>query len=160
MSSADAESGDIVICDDLEALRSLQGSDLPESDWWLIDQRSINLFADATRDHQWIHVDVDRAATSSFGGTIAHGYLSLSLVGPMLASVLTVNNCSQVLNYGLDKVRFPAPLAAGSRVRLQSSIAAVTEVAGGLSVTVHANLHAEGQSKPVCVAEAVYRYFS
>ncbi len=157
---ADNQSGDIVICDDLEALRGLEGCDLPASDWWLIDQKVIDQFADATRDHQWIHVDVERAATSTFGGTIAHGYLSLSLVGPMLATVLAVRNCSQVLNYGLDKVRFPAPLPAGTRVRLQSRIAQVTDVAAGLSVTVYASLQAEGQAKPVCVAEAVYRYFS
>ncbi|MGW0161674.1 MaoC family dehydratase [Mycobacterium sp. NPDC003323] len=157
---ADNQSNDIVICDDLDALRSLEGRDLPASDWWLIDQKVIDQFADATRDHQWIHVDVERAATSAFGGTIAHGYLSLSLVGPMLATVLTVRNCSQILNYGLDKVRFPAPLPAGTGVRLQSRIAQVTEVSGGLSVTVHATLQAEGQGKPVCVAEAVYRYFS
>lgn len=148
----------VVVCDDLDALRGLNGSDLPASDWWLIDQDIINLFAEATRDHQWIHVDAERAAESAFGTTIAHGYLSLSLVGPLLASVLTVHNTSQVLNYGLDKVRFPAPLPSGTRVRLQSRIAAVTEVPGGLSVTVHASLQAEGQVKPVCVAEAVYRY--
>ena len=159
MPSDDIESGDRVVCEDLEALRGLQGSDLPISDWWLIDQAVINQFADATRDHQWIHVDTERAAATSFGGTIAHGYLSLSLVGPMLASVLAVHNCSQVINYGLDKVRFPAPLPAGSRVRLGSRIAAVTEVTGGVNVTVHASLHAEGQPKPVCVAEALYRYF-
>ncbi|WP_395308011.1 MaoC family dehydratase [Mycobacterium sp. AMU20-3851] len=156
----DNSTGDVVTCDDLDALRRLEGCDLPTSDWWLIDQTVINQFADATRDHQWIHVDVARAATSAFGGTIAHGYLSLSLVGPMLATVLTVHNCSQVLNYGLEKVRFPAPLPAGTRVRLQSRIVQVTEVTGGLSVTVHASLEAEGQVKPVCVAQAVYRYFS
>ena len=157
---ADNESGRTVICDDLDALRRLAGSDLPTSEWWLIDQKVIDQFADATRDHQWIHVDVKRAATSAFGGTIAHGYLSLSLVGPIFATVLTVRNCSQVLNYGLDKVRFPAPLPSGTRVHLESRIAQVTEVTGGLSVTVHASLQAEGQAKPVCVAEAVYRYFS
>ncbi|OBF37434.1 dehydratase [Mycolicibacterium peregrinum] len=156
---ADNESGEVVICDGLDGLRSLQGAELPPSEWWLIDQKIVDQFADATRDHQWIHVDVDRAATGPFGGTIAHGYLSLSLVGPMLAGVLIVNNCSQVLNYGLDKVRFPAPLLAGSRVRLHSRIASITEVVGGLSVTVHASLHAEDQPKPVCVAEALYRYF-
>ncbi|AIY44542.1 MULTISPECIES: MaoC family dehydratase [Mycobacteriaceae] len=150
----------VVVCDDLDALRGLNCSELPSSDWWLIDQDVIDLFAHATGDHQWIHVDTERAAASAFGTTIAHGYLSLSLVGPLLASVLTVQNCSQVLNYGLEKVRFPAPLASGTRVRLQSRIAAVTEVPGGVSVTVHATLQAEGQNKPVCVAEAVYRYLS
>lgn len=147
-----------VVCDDLDALRALAGTELPPSQWWLVDQSVINLFADATGDHQWIHTDVERASTSIFGGTIAHGYLSLSLVGPMLATVLTVHNCSQVLNYGLGKVRFPSPLPAGTRVRLHSRIAAITEVAGGLDVAVAASLEADGQPKPVCVAEALYRY--
>lgn len=150
----------VIVCADLEALRDLQGTDLPPSDWRQIDQNTINLFADATGDHQWIHTDIERAADSAFGGTIAHGYLSLSLVGPLLAGVLTVHSCSQVLNYGLNKVRFPAPLPAGTRVRLNARIAAVTDVAGGLDVTVAATLEAEGQSKPVCVAEALYRYLS
>lgn len=140
-------------------LYDLVDVDLPPTDWTMIDQHTIDLFAESTGDHQWIHVDADRAASGPYGGTIAHGYLSLSLVGPLFAGVLQIEQASMVVNYGLDKVRFPAPVPVGTRVRLLSRITSAAEVAGGVQIVVHAVVTAEGMEKPVCVADAVYRYF-
>lgn len=140
-------------------LHDLIDVDLPRTEWLRIDQNVIDLFARATGDHQWIHVDADRAASGPYGRTIAHGYLSLSLVGPLFARVLEIEQASMVVNYGLEKVRFPAPLPVDTRVRLLSRITSVAEVAGGVQIVVNTALEAEGTSKPVCVADAVYRYF-
>jgi acyl dehydratase len=141
-------------------LHDLVGVDLPSTKWVEIDQSRINLFADATDDHQWIHVDPARASDGPFGMTIAHGYLSLSLLGPLFSSVLDVSGASMVVNYGLDKVRFPAPLPVGSRVRLSSKIVSVEQVVGGVQIKVHALLEAESVTKPICVADALFRYFN
>ncbi|OAK56198.1 MaoC family dehydratase [Rhodococcoides kyotonense] len=132
---------------------------LPTTEWVSIDQHRIDLFADATDDHQWIHVDPERAAAGPYGKPIAHGYLSLSLIGPLFARVLRVEDASMVVNYGLDKVRFPAPLPEGSRVRLSSTLVSAAAVDGGVQIVVRATLEVEGGTKPVCVADAVYRYF-
>jgi len=140
-------------------LHDLVDVDLPATRWSVIDQTVIDLFAKATGDHQWIHVDVERAASGPYGGTIAHGYLTLSLVGPLFAGVLEVKDTSRVVNYGLDKVRFPAPLPVDSRVRLLSRITSAASVPGGVQIVVNAAVQAEGADKPVCVADAVYRYF-
>lgn len=140
-------------------LHELVDVDLPATDWQTIDQARIGLFADATGDHQWIHVDPERAAEGPYGTTIAHGYLSLSLVGPLFAQVLAVTEASMVVNYGLDKVRFPSPLPVNSRVRLASRIVSASAVTGGVQIVVRATLESEGGAKPICVADAVYRYF-
>jgi acyl dehydratase len=123
-------------------------------------QDHVLLFADATNDHQWIHVDAERAARESpFGGPIAHGYLTLSLIGPLWARVLEVTDQTMVVNYGLNKVRFPSPVPVGSRVRLTATIIDVEEVGGGLQITGLAVIEQDGGDKPACVAEPVFRFF-
>jgi len=141
-------------------LPSLKGTELGTSNWVEVTQERVNLFADATGDHQWIHVDVDRAnAESPFGGPIGHGYLTLSLLIPMWSEVLVVSDATMGVNYGLNKVRFPAPVPVGSKLRLTATLQEVEEVAGGLQVTVSAVIEAEGATKPVCIAEPVFRIY-
>ena len=141
-------------------LPGLKGQELGTSDWYEITQEAVNTFADATDDHQWIHVDVERAtAESPFGGPIAHGYLTLSLLIPMYAQVLRVSDARMGVNYGLNRVRFPAPVPVGSRIRLTATLLDVEEVAGGLQLTVSAVIEAEGATKPVCIAEPVFRTY-
>jgi acyl dehydratase len=145
----------------LAELPALQGSDLGTSDWVEVTQDRIVTFADATGDHQWIHLDVERAkAESPFGGPIAHGYLTLSLLIPMWAQVLTVSDAKMAVNYGLNKVRFPSPVPAGAKVRLTATLSNVAEIKGGYQVTVAAVIEREGGDKPVCIAEPVFRFLS
>jgi acyl dehydratase len=143
----------------LAELPALKGTDLGTSDWFEVTQERVNRFADATDDHQWIHVDVDRAkAESPFGGPIGHGYLTLSLLIPMWSQVLTVTDTTMAVNYGLNKVRFPAPVPVGSKLRLTATLKDVEEVSGGLQVTAAAVIEREGGDKPVCIAEPVFRF--
>ena len=145
----------------LSELPALKGSELGTSDWIEVTQDRVNLFADATDDHQWIHVDAERAkAESPFGGPIAHGYLTLSLLIPMWSQVLTVTDSTMSVNYGLNKVRFPAPVPVGSKVRLTATLADVEEIKGGYQLTVSAVIERENGDKPVCVAEPVLRFYS
>ena len=144
----------------LAELPTLTGTELGTSDWVEVTQDRVSLFADATDDHQWIHVDVERAtAESPFGGPIGHGYLTLSLLIPMWAEVLVVSDATMGVNYGLNKVRFPAPVPVGAKVRLTATLKDVEEVAGGLQLTLAAVIEREGGDKPVCIAEPVYRYY-
>ncbi len=131
------------------------GDELGTSDWVEIDQARVNKFADATGDHQWIHVDVERAKSGPFGGTIAHGYLTLSLIPWLGSQVFTLQTPGAKLNYGVNKVRFPTPLKVGKRVRSHVSIAEVTEVPAGLQLTVRHTIEIEAEAKPACVAETV-----
>jgi acyl dehydratase len=141
-------------------LPSLKGKELGTSDWFEVTQDRVNTFADATDDHQWIHVDVERAkAESPFGGPIGHGYLTLSLLIPMWSQVLSVSDATMGVNYGLNKVRFPAPVPVGSRIRLTATLKDVEEVAGGLQMTVSAVIEREGSEKPVCIAEPIFRTY-
>ena len=143
----------------LAELPALTGTELGTSDWVEVTQDRVDTFADATGDHQWIHVDVERAkAESPFGGPIGHGYLTLSLLIPMWSEVLTVTDSTMAVNYGLNKVRFPAPVPVGSKVRLTATLTDVEEIKGGCQVTVAAVIEAEGAAKPVCVAEPVFRF--
>jgi len=143
----------------LAELPSYKGKELGVSDWSEVPQESVNLFAEATGDHQWIHVDVERAkAESPFGGPIAHGYLTLSLLIPMWSQVLTVTDTTMAVNYGLNKVRFPAPVPVGSKVRLTATLSDVEEIKGGYQLTVAAVIEREGGDKPVCIAEPVFRF--
>ena len=138
----------------------LVGRELGTSDWFEVTQDRVDTFADATGDHQWIHVDVERAeAESPFGGPIAHGYLTLSLLVPLFAQVLVVSDTAMGVNYGLNKVRFPSPVPVGSRVRLTATLKDVEQVAGGLQLTFSAVIEREGSDKPACIAEPVYRYY-
>ena len=144
----------------LAELPSLKGTELGTSDWFEVTQERVNTFADATGDHQWIHVDVERAkAESPFGGPIAHGYLTLSLVVPLVSQTYTVTDQKMGVNYGLNKVRFPAPVPVGSKVRARVKLKNVEEVAGGLQLTLSAVIEREGGDKPVCIAEPLYRYY-
>ncbi|KOG54369.1 dehydratase [Streptomyces griseoflavus] len=142
----------------LDELRNAVGEDLGTSDWLEIDQKRIDLFADATGDHQWIHVDPERAAAGPFGATIAHGYLTLSLLPALVPQLLRVDNVKMGINYGVNKVRFPAPVPVGSRLRATARIADVTEVPGGVQLATAVTVEREGGDKPVCVAETLSRF--
>ena len=143
----------------LEEFVAAQGSQLGPTDWLEVTQERVNLFADATDDHQWIHVDPERAGRGPFGTTIAHGYLTLSLLIPMWTQILDVRNVSAKVNYGLEKVRFPAPTPVGSSIRTVAQLTAVTDVAGGVQLTIAATVEREGGDKPVCVASPVFRFY-
>jgi acyl dehydratase len=145
----------------LDEVKTLAGRDLGHSSWLEITQERVNQFADATGDHQWIHVDVERAAEGPFGGPIAHGYLTLSLVIPLFGELLTVGGVKMSINYGLDKVRFPNPVRVGSKVRLTATVASVDEVPGnGAQMTLDFTVEIDGVAKPACVARAVYRHYA
>src|SRR5690606_18349495 len=140
---------------DIHALAAAQGSHLGHSPWHTVTQDQINTFADATGDHQWIHVDVERAASGPFGATIAHGYLTLSLIPTLGASVFALDTPGAKLNYGLNKVRFPQPLKVGKRVRAHVTATEVTEIPAGLQMTLRTTVEIEDEAKPACVAESV-----
>jgi len=145
----------------LEALRALVGTELGRSRWFEIGQDRIATFADATDDHQWIHLDPERAARESpFGGTVAHGFLTLSLLPSMLADVLLMVDAKLVVNYGLNKVRFPAPVPAGSRVRAAIVLAALEDEGASSQLTLDVTVEREGGTKPVCVAEFLVRRYA
>ena len=141
-----------------EEIRAQAGADLGASGWVEVTQERVDTFADATGDHQWIHVDPVRAAAGPFGRTIAHGYLTLSLVVPLFGELLEFQGGSMTLNYGLNKVRFPAPVPVGSRIRLRGHVLAVTELPGAAELIIDLTVEIEGSAKPACVAQAVYRH--
>jgi acyl dehydratase len=145
----------------LDELKALAGRDLGRSNWLEITQERVNTFADATGDHQWIHVDVDRATAGPFGGPIAHGYLTLSLVIPLFTQLLAITGTSMGINYGLEKVRFPSPVRVGAKIRLAATVAEVTEVAGpGVQLVLDFVVEIDGRPKPACVARPVYRHYA
>lgn len=135
------------------------GKHLGYSDWLLIDQNRINLFADATGDHQWIHVDPVKAKDGPFGACIAHGYLSLSLVNMFLPQIVDVQGIKMGVNYGCDKVRFPAPVPVGSKLRGAGELIAVEEVKGGVQATIRVTVEIEGNERPACVIDTISRYY-
>jgi len=138
-----------------DQLEAALGEELGATDWVEIDQHRVDLFADATDDHQWIHVDTERANAGPFGATIAHGYLTLSLI-PMLSNqIFTIDTPGARLNYGLNKVRFPMPVRVGARIRGRVSLLAMTDVPAGKQLTCAFTIEVEGESKPACVAETV-----
>ena len=142
-------------------LLDLVGTELGPTGWVEVSQDRIDLFADATGDHQWIHTDVERAtAESPFGGTIAHGYLTLSLVNLFLPELMTVQEFSAGLNVGLDRVRFPTPVPAGARIRASGEVTSAEEVRGGVQVVVRVSVEVEGVDRPACVADTVSRFLS
>ncbi|MBA6437962.1 MULTISPECIES: MaoC family dehydratase [Streptomyces] len=142
-----------------DELRSAVGEELGPSDWLEIDQKRIDLFADATGDHQWIHVDPEKAAAGPFGTTIAHGYLTLSLLPLFTPQLLRVEGVRMGINYGVNKVRFPSPVPVGSRLRATGRIVEAAEVKDGLQMTLTVTLEREGADKPACVAESVVRFY-
>ena len=138
-----------------EEIESATGEEVGTTEWAEITQEAVDKFADATGDHQWIHVDPERAKDGPFGGTIAHGYLTLSLIPWLSAQVIDLQTSGAKLNYGVNKVRFPHPVLVGSRVRLVASIGSITEVSAGRQLTLKYVVEIEGQDKPACVAETV-----
>jgi acyl dehydratase len=146
--------------DGVGALNQHVGEHLGYSQWHEVTQEQVNLFADATGDHQWIHVNVERAKAGPFGAPIAHGYLTLSLVPVLLPEIVNVTGTSLTINYGLNKLRFPAPVPVGSKLRAGATLTQLDEVPGGVQVTLTVTFEVEGGSKPVCVAEVVFRYLA
>ncbi len=146
---------------ELKDIKSVIGQELGVSDWHVVTQPEINAFADATHDHQWIHVDVERAKKESpFGGPVAHGYYTLSLAPYLMSQIWSVQGVKMGVNYGLNRLRFPAPVLVGKRVRARATLNKVEDVPGGIQVTVGITFEVEGSDKPVCVAEGVYRYYA
>ena len=141
-------------------LLGAEGTDLGVTSWEVITQERINLFADATGDHQWIHVDPEQAKDGPFGATVAHGYLTLSLTNLFLPDLLEVTQVSMGINYGVNRVRFPSPVTVGSRVRGQGVITEVTEISGGVQAIVSLTVEIENQPKPACVVESISRFLS
>ena len=141
------------------ALLDSVGQHLGYSDWLEIDQQRIDLFAEATGDHQWIHVDPEKAKDGPFGATIAHGYLTLSLANLFLPQVMEVQNVSMGVNYGCEKVRFPAAVPVGSRIRGGGEVVSAEEVKGGVQVVVRMTIEIEGSDRPACVIDTISRFF-
>ncbi|MFE6407283.1 MaoC family dehydratase [Streptomyces sp. NPDC057837] len=144
----------------LGELRKLAGGDLGTSEWIEVTQERIDTFADATGDHQWIHVDPERAKEGPFGAPIAHGYLTLSLFIPLFTELLDVRGVTTKVNYGLNKVRFPSPVKAGSRIRLTARLAEVEDVPGGVQITVEGTIEIEGGGKPAAVLHSLSRFYA
>lgn len=147
------------VFDSPAALLGSEGMDLGCTEWVQIDQQRIDDFANATGDHQWIHTDPERAAQGPYGGTIAHGYLTLSLANLFLPELMRVDNASMGINYGCDKVRFPAVVPVGSRVRGRGEILSVQEQKGGVQVVVRMSVELEGSDRPACVIDTISRFF-
>jgi len=146
----------------LDDMKALKGQELGVSDWHKVTQEEIQKFADATHDHQWIHVDPERAKKESpFGGPIAHGYYTLSLAPHLMEQIVAVKGIRMGINYGLNKLRYPGPVRIGKRVRLRANLVDFEDIAngGGAQATVGMTFEVEDESKPGCVAEAVYRYY-
>jgi acyl dehydratase len=144
----------------LADLAPLVGQEIAVSDWIAVDQRRIDLFADATGDHQWIHLDAERAKKGPFGTTIAHGFLTLSLLPELSANAIEICDTRMGVNYGLNKVRFPAPVPSGSRVRGRFKLLAFEPLEGGAQITMEVTMEREGGDKPVCVAESLARRYT
>jgi len=146
------------ILDGPDAVRAAVGTHLGFSDWLLMEQDRVNTFADATGDHQWIHVDPERAATGPFGAPIAHGYLTMSLSNYFLPQIIETKGFSAGINYGVDKVRFPSPVKVGDRIRAGAEMLEVTDVNGGLQTLVRITIEIEGSDRPACVIDSLSRW--
>ena len=146
--------------DGIEGYKALAGQELGESDWLQIDQERIDQFADATDDHQWIHVDKEKAAKGPFGTTIAHGFLTLSLIPGLTSGLLKVDGVRMGINYGLNRVRFPNPVRVGSKVKATVRNVSIEDVQGGIQVVNEVTVSIDGEPKPACVAESVTRLYT
>ncbi|MDO8211549.1 MaoC family dehydratase [Conexibacter sp. CPCC 206217] len=144
----------------IDEIKARVGQELGVSEWHEVTQEAVDRFAEVTGDHQWIHVDPARAAQTPFGGTIAHGYYTLSLAPSFSYQLYTVTGVAFALNYGLNKVRFPAPLPVGSRVRMRATIASVEDIPGGIQLATALTFERDGGEKPVCVAETLARIYA
>jgi acyl dehydratase len=151
------ETGGLVT--DMAGLREQVGAQLGHTDWHEMTQEEVNQFADVTGDHNFIHVDVERAKATPFGGTIAHGYFTLSLVAPVILQLLKVTDALMAVNYGLDKVRFPAPLPVGAQWRGGAQLADLSDVSGGVQIKLLVTIEVKGSEKPACVAESLMRIY-
>lgn len=147
------------VFDSLHELRACVGEEVAVSDWFTVTQQHINAFADATEDHQWIHVDPERARSGPFGSTIAHGFLTLALSAGFAERTIAVRGLRMVINYGLDRVRFTAPVPVGSRLRARMTLAAAKPMEGGQQLLWHSTIEREGSDKPVCVLDQWLRYY-
>ena len=148
------------IFETIAEMAELVGQEIGVSEWITVTQERIQLFADATHDHQWIHLDIERAKAGPFGTTIAHGFLTLSLLPEMAASAFGVNETRMGVNYGLNKVRFPAPVPSGSRLRGRFKLVGYEPLEGGAQLTVQVTMEREGSDKPVCIAESIGRRYA
>jgi acyl dehydratase len=144
----------------IDGLKAAEGETLGTSSWYEVTQENVDAFADVTGDHQWIHVDVERAKETPFGGTIAHGYYTLSLAPRFNAEIVTFDGFAFALNYGLGRVRFPAPLPVGSKLRATTRLAKVEDISGGVQTTMEVTFEREGGDKPVCVSEMLARFYA
>ena len=144
----------------IDAVRSALGTHLGYSDWLEITQDRVDVFADATGDHQWIHVNVDKAKNGPFGAPIAHGYLTMSLSNMFLPQIVEVTDVSMGINYGTDSVRFPAPVVVGSRIRAGAELIAVTDITNGVQTTIRITIETDGGKKPNCVIDSLSRWMS
>jgi acyl dehydratase len=144
----------------LDEMRGLVGQELAVSDWVEVSQQRVQMFADATDDHQWIHVDVERSKRESpFGGPVAHGFLTLAMLSSLFENAVRMSDATMVVNYGLNKVRFPAPVPVGSRVRAHLTLLKIEDIEGGAQLEWQAQVEREGGTKPVCVAELLLRRY-
>lgn len=141
-------------------LSAAAGEELGSSEWLVVDQERINVFADATGDHQWIHVDVEKAEKGPFGGTIAHGLLTLALLPTFLHQIYRVDNVSMAVNYGMNKVRLPAPVPVGAKLRGTTKLLEVTPIEGAVQAVLSTVIEIEGGAKPACVVESIVRYIA
>lgn len=148
-----------LIIQSAEELLATPGRELPPTDWLVIEQSRINLFADATNDHQWIHVDADRAKKGPFGGTIAHGYLVLSLVSRFLPDLLEIRGAKMGINYGCDRLRFPSAVRVGARLRARGEILSAERATGGIQTKIRVTIEMEGSEKPACVVDTLSRWY-
>jgi len=149
------------VIQDLEELKTLVGQEIGVSDWHRVTQEAVNLFADATLDHQWIHVDPERAKKESpFGGPIAHGYYTLSLGPYLLSNLMEIKAKRMGVNYGLNKLRFTAPVPIPCNLRLRAALTSVEEIKGGVQAIYQLSFEVEGKEKPACIAEAIFRYYA
>jgi acyl dehydratase len=142
----------------LDEFAAAEGTQLGPTEWLEVDQDRVNLFADATDDHQWIHIDPERAANGPFGGTIAHGLLTLSLLPHFTQQLYTVDNIAMAINYGYNKVRFITPVRVGSKIRARAEIAGVSQLDGAVQATLATTVEIEGSDKPAAVAESIVRF--
>ena len=158
--ASDSSPSAATVLDGPDAVRAAVGSHLGHSDWLTVDQDRVDLFAQATGDHQWIHVDPERAAAGPFGGPIAHGYLTLALSNLFLPQIVETRGFSAGVNYGVDKARFPAPVKVGQRIRGGAELVEVTDVKGGIQTLVRITIEIEGGTKPACVIDSLSRWLT
>ena len=154
------ETHEVTVFADLAELASAVGVELGPTDWLVVDQARVDQFAEATDDHQWIHVDPKRAESGPYGGTIAHGLLTLSLLPHFMHWLYRVDGVAMAINYGFNKVRFITPVRVGSRLRARSTLSTVTEVGGGLQATLTTTIEVDGSDKPAAVVESIVRYLA